>query len=243
MRRIVIVLCAIAWVGNAVAQSRYGNHSPYNSPVERSTLAGVEYHNFARTWQTIDLAGENTLLFSPVVHGVAFTTGHSFLVHEKPLLRVIHFGFDATWFDIEYGNWRKHIDGHGKWMHKLDMAIGAGPAIHVSPVRRLGIHGYLHYNPTLSMVAHNFAGDEDGKFELVAGYASYFSTGLALSWDAFSIGGEYRHGGGLYHGVRIPDITVSAADLDELLNFDIKDALDRQRHTMRGWRLYLSFRF
>jgi hypothetical protein len=204
----------------------------------------VEYRNFSRTAQTIDLAGKNTLLFAPTVHGVAFTTGHSFLFHERPLLRVIHFGFDVTWFDAEYAGWRHRIDGHGKWMHKLDVAIGVGPALHLSPVGRLGIHLYVHYDPTLSVVTHNFAGDEEGKFELVAGYASYFSTGLALSWDIFSIGAEYRHGGGVYRGIRIPDVTVTPDRIiDEILDLDIKDALDRQRHTMRGWRAYIGFRF
>lgn len=183
------------------------------------------------------------LIFSPVVRGIAFTTGHSFLLHEKPLLKVFHFGFDATWFDFGYGNWRHKVDGHGKWMHKIDAAIGAGPALHISPWRRFGIHTYIRYNPTLSIVAHNFAGDTDGKFELVAGYASYFSTGLALSWDAFSVGGEYLHGGGTYRGIRIPDVTVSPDNIDDLLDLDIKDALDKQRHTMRGWRAYISFRF
>ncbi len=63
-------------------------------------------------------------------------------------------------------------------MHKLDMGIGLGPAVHLSPYDRLGIHAYFRFSPTVSLVTHNFAGDEDGKFELVTGYASYFSTGL-----------------------------------------------------------------
>jgi hypothetical protein len=240
MKRIVILLCLVVWATGVDAQ----HSSFYRSPVKRASMAGVEYHNFSRTWQNIDLSGKDILIFAPTLRGIAFTTGHSFLLHERPLLRVIHFGFDATWFDMEYGNWRRRIDGHGKWMHKVDVAIGAGPAIHFSPWRRLGIHLYFHYDPTLSVVTHNFAGDEDGKFEFVAGYASYFSSGLALSWDIFSIGAEYRHGGGTYRGIRIPDITISPDRvIDELLDFGIKNVLDRERHTMRGWRVYLSLRF
>lgn len=239
MKRIVILSCALLWVSAAAAQ--WGYH--YRSPVERSSLAGVEYHNIALTWQTIDLAGKNTLLYAPTIRGIAFTTGHSFLVHERPVLRIVHFGFDATWFDIEYGRWQHRVDGNKKWMHKLDAGIGLGPAIHLSPFGRFGIHAYVHYQPTMSLVTHNFAGDEDGKFEIVTGFASYFSTGLAVSWDAFSVGGEYRHGGGTYRGLRIPDVTIALKDISELLDLDIHDALDKQRHTMRGWRLYVSFRF
>jgi hypothetical protein len=113
----------------------------------------------------------------------------------------------------------------------------------VSPTRRLGIHVYFHFDPTLSLVTHNIAGDEDGKFEVVVGYASYFSSGVALSWNVFALGAEYRHGGGLYHGVRIPDVTISPENIGKILNLSIKDALDHQRHIMRGWRVYVSFRF
>ncbi|MDR1671182.1 MAG: hypothetical protein LBR57_01540 [Alistipes sp.] len=243
MKRIAILLCALALVLASATIAGAQPATRHNSPVKRSSIAGVEYHNISRTWQTIDLAGKNILIYAPTLRGVALTSGHSFLFHERPLLRFIHFGFDATWYDIEYANWLHHVDGHGKWMHKLDMAVGLGPAIHLSPTRRFGVHIYFHYNPTLSLVTHNFAGTDDGKFEVVVGYASYMATGLALSWDVFSLGGEYRHGGGRYHGIRIPDITVSPENITDLLDLRIKDALDNQRHTMRGWRVYLSFRF
>jgi hypothetical protein len=215
--------------------------------MNRATLAGMEYNNLSRTWQTIDLSGKDILIYSPLLKGVALTAGHSFFVHERPLVHIVHFGFDVTWFDMEYGHWRKKIDGNRKWMHKIDMSIGIGPAVHVSPFRWFGVHAYFHYNPTLSSVTHNLAGDEDGKFELVTGFANYFSTGLAVSWSVFSIGGEYRHGGGKYRGIHIPDVTLSetdiAKDIDNLLDLRMKDALDKQTHRMRGWRVYLSFRF
>jgi hypothetical protein len=203
----------------------------------------VEFHHFALTSQKIDLIGKETLVFAPIIRGVALTTGHSFLVHEKPLARIARFGFDINWFDIEYGNWWKKIDSHNKWMHKLDLAMGIGPAVHLSPFDRIGVHGYFRYSPTISLVAHNFAGGEEGKFELVAGYASYFSAGLAVSWSAFSLGGEYRFGRGVYNGIRIPDVTVSPKEIDELANLNIKDVLDKERHRMSGWRLCFGFRF
>lgn len=141
---IALFVLALGWalaagpqIAGAQAKHRYDRHDR-SSHTERSSLAGVEYHNISRTWQKIDLAGKNTL---------------------------------------------------------------------------------------------------------VAGYASYFSTELAVSWDAFSFGGEYRHGGGTYRGIRIPDVTISPEHIEGLLDLSLKDALDKQRHTMRGWRLYLSFRF
>ena len=248
MKKMAILLCVLLGTTPTGAQRRHGD----NTPEGFAGLPGVEFRHFAYTRQKIALAGENTLVFAPVTRGIAFTTGHSFLVHERPLARIIRFGFDAAWFDIEYGNWQKRIDNHKKWLHKLDLGIGIGPAVHLSPFDRLGVHAYFRYNPTLSLVAHNFAGDEEGKFELVTGYASYFSTGLSVSWSAFSVGGEVRYGRGTYRGVRIPDVTLppenllalpDLATLPELPDLDMKDALDKQRHRMNGWRIYLSFRF
>jgi hypothetical protein len=233
------LVCTLALTATAFAQPV----TRHNSPIKRTSVAGVEYHNISRTWQTIDLAGKNMLLYAPTLRGVALTTGHSFLLHSRPLLRIIHFGFDTNWFDIEYANWLKHVDGQGKWMHKLDMSVGIGPAIHLNPTRRLGVHFYYRFDPTLSLVTHNFAGAEDGKFEVVVGYASYLSAGMALSWSIFSLGGEFRHGSGRYHGIRIPDITISPENIEQIMDLRIKDALDHQRHSMRGWRVYFSFRF
>jgi hypothetical protein len=243
MKKISAILCILllATLAEAGARHRWEPAGSKNSG-GRSPLVGTEYHNFSLTWQTIDLSGKNTLIFAPTIRGVAFTFGHSFLIHERPLLRVVSFGFDATWLDIEYGRWSKKIGGDKKWMHKIDMAIGIGPAIHVNPFERFRVQAYFHYNPTLSMVTHNFAGDEEGKFELVAGYATYFSTGLVISSNIFSVGAEYRHGSGRYKGIRSPDVTISPDRIDEIFDLEIKDALDSQRHTMRGWRVYFGFR-
>ena len=240
MKKEIMLLCALLGATTLGAQERYGD----NTPERYAGLPGVEFHHIARTHQKIDLVGENSLAFAPVLRGVALTTGHSFLVHEKPLARIIRFGFDAVWFDVEYGNWQKPVDNHKRWMHKLDLGMGIGPAVHLAPFDRLGVHAYFRYNPTLSLVAHNFAGDEGGKFELVAGYASYFSTGLAVSWSAFSLGGELRYGRGTYKGIRIPDVTVSSPqDVSQLIDLEITHALDKERHRMSGWRIYICFRF
>lgn len=244
IKKLTILLCILTWAACAGAQQtfRITRHGVLPAR-ERTIVSGVDYHNISRTWQKIDLAGENTLVFAPVLRGVAITSGHSFFFHDRPFLRIINLGIDMNWIDLEYGNWKKDIDGDGKWMHKVDLGIGGGPSIYLRPTRKMWIYAYFRYNPTVSLVAHNFAGDEDGKFELVVGYASYFSTGLGISWGPFSVSGEYRYGGGKYSGIRIPDVTISREDIDDLLGLTIRDALSKQRHTMHGWRLSFGFRF
>ena len=80
-----MLLCALLGATTLGAQERYGD----NTPEEYAGLPGVEFHHIARTHQKIDLVSENSLVFTPVLRGVALTAGHSFLVHEKPLARII----------------------------------------------------------------------------------------------------------------------------------------------------------
>ncbi len=245
MKKIVFILCSLLLsVGVASAKgdnpkeekkSRSRSSQPSRSP----GLEGVEYHNFGFSSQRVTLDGTDVLPFVPILKGGGLTTGHSFYFHRRPIRDVVRFGFDINWIAADYVSWKGRVEGRKKWIHKFDMGMGIGPSLHLTPFRDLGIHVFFRFDPTVSFIAHNCAGDVDGKFELVAGFASYFSTGVAVSWSAFSIGGEFRFGGGKYRGVRIPDVTISREEID----LGLDDALNRQRHKMRGYRVYLSFRF
>lgn len=248
MKKFVILLFLLLAAAAHLSARSYvvGEHRTSPRASRRSMLAGNAWHNLGFTHQKIDLAGTNTLKFAPRLKGVSISSGHSFMVHERPLWRVVHLGFDVAWVDAEVGRWSRQVDGARKWMQKFDLGIGAGPGVHISPGGRFGVHLYMRYMPTYSIVMHNFAGEEDGNLEIVQGLAQYIAGGLAVSWDAFSVGAEYRRGGGRYSGVKVPDITVDAGGLElveDLMNLRAKDALDKQKHTMRGLRLYISFRF
>lgn len=246
-RSIIILVLLLACAAAADARSYITDrlHAPSN-PWRRSTLAGNSYHNLALTWQKLDLIGTNTLTFAPQMRGLAITSGHSFMIHERPLWKIFHIGFDVTWIDAEGARWRRTIAKEHKWIQKLDLGIGAGPALHISPGGRFGMHLYARYMPTYSLLMHNFAGAEDGTFEVAQGLSRYFTSGFAISWDTFSVGAEYRHGTGRYRGVKIPDISLDGGQIaliDNLLSLNLNDALDRQRINVHGLRVYLSFRF
>ena len=43
-------------------------------------------------------------------YGVGFTVGKTFYLHKKPIANCLIFGIDATWFDINYTNYKiEHI--------------------------------------------------------------------------------------------------------------------------------------
>lgn len=234
MKNIVIILCALLWTGIASGEGNDSSRQP-----RRSGLEGVSFHNFGYSIQKVTLNGKHILDSTPTLTGVGLTTGHSFYAHRKPIGGMIRLGFDVVWFDFDYAMWKERISKRKKWVNKFDIGMGLGPAIHLFPVDDLGIHAYFRFDPTVSVLAHNCAGDEEGKFELMAGFATYFSTGAIVSWRVFSIGGEFRFGGGKYRAIRIPDVTVSRDEID--LNLD--DALNRQRQKMVGGRIYFGLRF
>jgi hypothetical protein len=176
-----------------------------------------KYRNISFSSQAIGLDGSSVK--GPASDfGVAFTTGRSYIVHPNPVAGMLRFGIDATWTDLNYGNWDK--------VHKLDVALGVGPGIHINPVDKLGIHTYFRYNPTATLMA-----DIDGKnTNIMLGYSTYFTTGGAVSWGVISLGAEARFGGGELTSMKAGDEEL------ELIQSKVK-------HKMSGYRVYVSFRF
>jgi opacity protein-like surface antigen len=170
--------------------------------------------------------------------GFGFATGRSYILHKKPIARMLRIGIDATWFDLNYGNWNQKTLDKKLWMHKVDIGMGVGLGVHVNPISRLGVHAYFRYNPTFSAVIQNMM---LGEVEFDGGYASYFTTGGAISWGVISLGVEARFGGGTYHTLKAPEIEVDGLGDDD--DIDLKGALDNQKHKLKGCRAYISFRF
>lgn len=168
--------------------------------------------------------------------GFGFTTGRSYILHKQPIAGMLRIGIDATWFDITYGNWNNKVMDEKYWMHKVDIGMGVGVGVHVNPVSKLGVHAYFRYNPTFSGIFQNMLTSE---LEIDGGYASYFTTGGAVSWGVISLGVEARFGGGKYHALKAP----SFGDDDDDIDIEFDGMLDKVKHKLRGMRAYVSFRF
>lgn len=167
--------------------------------------------------------------------GFGFTTGRSYIVHPRPIAGMLRLGIDATWFDINYGNWNQKL-ADKKWhIHKLDIGLGVGPGIHVNPVSKLGIHAYFRFNPTFTAMFTTIDG-----LGINGGYASYFTTGGAVSWGVISLGVEARFGGGRYHSFKAGGDGEEEGEEGSINDFF---ATSKIKHKIKGMRAYVSFRF
>lgn len=127
-------------------------------------------------------------------YGAAFTTGQTFFVHKKPIAGMIRFGIDATWFDINYTNYKvdfRYEDDESELMsfHQAEIGMQVGPSITINPIAELNIHAYFRYAPSASVFY-------DGS--LLAGFSNVFVCGGAVSYGVIGLGVEARFGGGNY---------------------------------------------
>lgn len=147
---------------------------------------------------------------------VSIARGNTYYLHKQPILGMIKFGLDWTFFDIavaqyEEDSWETFDDIN---IYKGEIAMQFGPSITVNPVDFLKVNLYFRYDPTYSMMFNT-----DGN-EFKGNYGSYFNTGLAASYKVISLGFEYRWGSTSY-----------------------KIDGDNQTWKTSGTYLYLSFRF
>ena len=157
-------------------------------------------------------------------YGVGFTVGKTFYLHKQPIANCLRFGIDATWFDINYTNYKiEHITywGTDKYdYHQGDVSMHVGPSLTITPVKNLNIVGYFRYAPTFSGL---YANDE-----FSGNYASMFVGGASLSYGVIGLGIESRFGNCKYNAFSFEE--------------DAEDA-DKIKTTFSGFRAYISFRF
>lgn len=156
-------------------------------------------------------------------YGVGFTVGKTFYLHKKPLSNCLRFGIDATWFDINYINYKiEHITYHGtdKYdYHQGEVSMQVGPSLTITPVKGFDICGYFRYAPTYSGIYANdkFSGN----------YASMFIGGASLSYKIIGLGIESRFGNCKYNAFAFDK------NMDE----------EKVKTSFNGFRTYISFRF
>lgn len=180
-----------------------------------------KYINLSFTNSTLSLPDVPTLKSN---YGAAFTAGRTFFLHKRPLAGMLHFGIDATWFDLNYVNYK--IMRVGKYSSDIysynqgEVAMHVGPSLTVTPVTRLHIHAYFRYAPTLSVLY-----TDEG---LYGNYATFFVGGGSVAYGAVGLGFEGRFG---------------RCNYNELV-FAGQDGLSSLPGTaFGGWRAYINFRF
>lgn len=156
-------------------------------------------------------------------YGASFAVGRTFFLHKKPIGDFLRFGIDATWFDINYTNYKiKHItywETYRYEYHQGDLSVHIGPSITITPTKKLYIHGYFRYAPTLSGLYM----DES----LYVGGKAYCVYGGSISYGTLGIGFENR-----YRDCEYGEIDLENKEFTPFFN-----------SVFEGWKVYLTFRF
>ena len=159
--------------------------------------------------------------------GASLSWGKTFYLHRKPIGRVLKFGLDWTWLDLNGACFEQDMysifDGdYHETLYQLDAGMQFGPSITVNPVDHLKISTYFRVTPTFATV---YAVENE---LFMKNYATYLNAGLSVAWRLLSLGVEYRTG------------KTSYDDLGELSELMPGVAIDLNT---TSWRMYFGFRF
>lgn len=160
-----------------------------------------------------------------------YTNGRTFYLHEEEIIDMIRFGIDGTWTDLSYARYTRTLPLDGKFkeykFNQLDYALNVGPSVHINPIDDVYVHAYFRYAPAYSLLF--------GDKQVYGNYATYFVTGLSVSYNFIALGFEGRFGNCNYNNY------ISAKRLDKLMPHPSNILTERVKH--RGWRFYVSFMF
>lgn len=159
--------------------------------------------------------------------GASISWGKTFYLHRKPIGRVLKFGLDWTWLDLNGACFEQDMysifDGdYHETLYQLDAGMQFGPSITVNPADHLKISTYFRVTPTFATV---YAVENE---LFLKNYATYLNAGLSVAWRLLSLGVEYRTG------------KTSYDDLGELSELMPGVAIDLNT---TSWRMYFGFRF
>ena len=159
--------------------------------------------------------------------GASISWGKTFYLHRKPIGRVLKFGLDWTWLDLNGACFEQDMysifDGdYHETLYQLDAGMQFGPSITVNPVNHLKVSTYFRVTPTFATV---YAVENE---LFLKNYATYLNAGLSVAWRLLSLGVEYRTG------------KTSYDDLGELSELMPGVAIDLNT---TSWRMYFGFRF
>ncbi len=215
MKKILFILVPMFFSLSLMAQNRPGGRY-INVGYSSQTLSSVE-------------ANDNFELKSKI--GGAFNSGRTFYILKRPVAKMIYFGIDWTYIDLNYVQYKQDVEEdmmeeeEGSLVtHKAEAGMQVGPSIHFAPVDGLTFSTYYRYAPSYSMM---FA---DSEFS--GGYAGLNVAGISINYSAFGIGVEQRWGN-----------TKHSFSLDvENLEEEQEEKVEH-KFKISGPRVFLSFRF
>lgn len=185
----------------------------------------AKYFNLAYVKQSI--VSENSSSFDLKSDwGASLSSGKTFYLHRKPIGRVLKFGLDWTWFDLNAAGYSSQYHDEYDGMidsksYQAEIGMQFGPSITVNPVHQLKVGAYFRVTPSYSALY-----DVDAE-SVLGGYSTFMNVGATLAWNVLSFGVEYRSGSAKYS-----DLTGGDEDAD--LSQNLKTT---------AVRFYFGFRF
>ncbi len=162
---------------------------------------------------------------------VNYTNGRTFYLHEDEIAGMIRFAIDGTWTDFTYAKYTRTLPVEGKnksyEFNQFDYALNIGPSAHIEPIDDVIVHTYFRYAPAYSLLT--------GDKQIYGNYATYFVTGISVSYNFIALGFEGRFGNCNYRNI------ASAKRIEQFKPNPENVLSERVKH--RGWRVYLSFMF
>lgn len=213
---------------------------------DRAKYFNITYANQSLTWKETDGTWKSKL-------GAGLTFGKTYYLHKKPILGMIKFGIDWSYFDLNFamyenkyifpssygdeGNYYypdNNYDSDGGYsdeddesddIYQGEVGMQIGPSITINPVAHLKISGYFRYAPCASILYLDS--------EVNCSFASFFVCGGAISYKAISLGVEGRWGSAKYKNM------FDAEDVED----SFSGSKEKQTWKTGATRLYISFRY
>ena len=162
---------------------------------------------------------------------VNYTNGRIFYLHDEEVAGMVRFAIDGMWTDLTYAKYTRTlpVDGKNKdyKFNQFDYALNIGPSAHINPIDDVYVHTYFRYAPAYSLLT--------GDKQIYGNYATYFVTGISVSYDFIALGFEGRFGNCNYNNI------ASAKRIEQFKPNPENVLSERVKH--RGWRVYLSLMF
>ena len=190
-----------------------------------------QYFNLSYANQTISSV-ENSAEYKSD-WAVALTSGKTFYLHKRPLARMIKFGLDWTWFDLNAAQY-SYVDTElfknreRNNLYQAEIGMHVGPSFTINPVHHLKVSAYYRLAPSYSAL---FDADDEGFHH---NFALFGNLGAAISWKVISLGVEMRSGKAKYDGIEFGQFGPGKDGTSTANSYKLKT---------ESVRFYIGFRF
>lgn len=203
----------------------YYEQNDWNQRVRVNSRNDYDYDNVTNIsagWQRLTLSfDEEPNLISNFGCFAQVTTTYKLI----DLSDIFCIGFDASWLELNYANYKIRINDYGtveeKTYHQGELSVQAGISGTLALSDEIFSSIYVRYAPSFD-VLHR---DET----LYGGFSSFFVAGLSFYYGQFGIGSDFRYGISKY----------------SKLNSDKNENMPKELPNSNtiGFRCYLSFKF